>query len=1285
MQKRSLLAITWALCGLLGLTELRAQPSAQVGKRAPEVSEQVELPGTAPSWLSPDDDLGPVDPALPLGRMTLLLQRSPERTVALDAFLAQVYTLGSPGYHQWITPQQFGQRFGPDSSDLAAVTTWLQLNGLRIQAVSAGRQMIQFTGTVGQFNRTFLTRIDHFRAGVHTQDAQATPLHIPSSLASSILAVSPLRSDAASASITNVGHGDYKANLGNPQWTQAGSITPRYALAPADVALQYDFGPVYAAGYNGAGKTIGIIGKSNLNTAAVDTFRSIFGLSKSPVQIIVDGEDPGMANDPTQLPRDLNDDPTVSYLGVEVAGGLAPGAQVRLYVSAGSNYQDPLLLAAQRAVDDNQADVLSLGYSECETLLGNGNTLYNALWQQAAAQGQTVVVAAGYTGSAGCQSPYYGPQANGIGSTPWNLSVGGTDFFYSDFATGGASANGLWNSTNDPITKASLKATLPEQTWNDMLGQNAVPVQLYYTRPWAGGGAPSACGVVNQYSGTFTQCVSGWPKPAWQSAVGVPQDGVRDTPDVSLFAGDGQNLSAYAICQFTQDCIPDVSGNFSANLVGGTSAAAPVMAAMMALVDQKYGRQGQPAPVLYTLARTAPAVFHDIRLGGNQIPCTVSTILSPCITGPNGSGETAGYSAGPGYDLATGLGSIDVTQLLQHWADLPVAGSNTTLQLSSSSIQHGQQITVSAKVTGSNGGTPTGTVALIANSPLPAQQGQGVITLQGGTGSAAFGSLPGGTYQLTGRYAGDQVYDPSLSAPVTVTITPEASTINFQAGPTGHYLGSTFLAGAVASYGEPIQFTVHPVGTSSGTGGATGSATFTLNTASEMIALNAGGYGSWTPSALPVGQYTASAAYAGDASFAASNSGKLPFSVIPGVPFINIDTSVTSTTVHLGDGITVGVTAGSQQVEAPGTLAPTGQVAITLGNCQLLSNGNPQYQSVGTLATPVGTSSIVSSALLQLSGVAAGEYCLRVVYGGDKNWQSNSTLVLRTITVLPTAGVPTTTALQITPTSIVAGQTTTMIATVSAPTGATTAPSGSVTFYDNGSDGNGYYTFFAALVPTSGTTSIAELTKQTASYFFNNGINHMSAVYSGDTIYSPSTSPVVDLTAVQQGGDFKLEASASQVTLAAGKSSTVVLNLTSLVGFAGTVNLACQPSSTTATCSITPGSVALNGTATAMLSFNAYTAQLLPPLSRYSEFVTVLACILVLCPRRRARWQRGLLCGLGLIAAMGASGCGSGGSPLGGLSGGTTGHPTAAGSYTVSVTAGSGLLAHNLTILVTVQ
>jgi subtilase family serine protease len=261
----------------------------------------------------------------------------------------------------------------------------------------------------------------------------------------------------------------------------------------------------------------------------------------------------------------------------------------------------------------NLAPVISISFGNCEANEGIYNQFWNGLWEQAAAQGITVMVSSGDNGSAGCDddnSQYYavyGQAVNGIASTPYNVAVGGTDFYYSDYATGGNSITNYWGSPTQ-LPAESLKSVLPEQPWNDsQYGFNIYNI-LDSSRgtessiaAGSGGASNAAVCSTGQYDeyNNCTGTLSGYPKPSWQSGSGVPTDGVRDLPDVSLFASNGVNYSAYPICATDGDCqSPSGSNPVQIFGVGGTSASAPSFAGIMALVNQKYGRQGQADVVL---------------------------------------------------------------------------------------------------------------------------------------------------------------------------------------------------------------------------------------------------------------------------------------------------------------------------------------------------------------------------------------------------------------------------------------------------------------------------------------------------------------------------------------------------------------------------------------------------------------------------------------------------------------------------------------------------------------
>ncbi|MGO9086092.1 MAG: protease pro-enzyme activation domain-containing protein [Terriglobales bacterium] len=681
-------------------------------------------------------DLGSASASAPTGRLLLLLNRPDKQEAALDQYLRDVHTSGSAAYHQWITPQQFGFRFGPADSEIQAVSAWLSAKGFQVARVSKGRTLIEFSGVVGQVNEAFHTQIHRYEVNGELHYANARDPQIPEALSRVVRGISPLHDFHARPAIHVVGraHIDPETKKIVPEFDLTGPNGTFHGVAPEDFTTQYDLTPLYSAGINGSGKTIGIINDSNIDVSLDNAYRSLFGLTSNPAQVLVDGGDPG-----------VNPDELEAYLDVEVAGSVAPGATINLYVAVFDTLDDPLILAAQRAIEDNQADVLSISFGNCEANLGTShNQILNSLWQQAAAQGQTVFVSAGDNGSAGCDDPIAGQveasrglAVNGFASTPWDVAVGGTDFYYSDYASGAPSAATLWNATND-ANYGSLKGPLPEQVWSDYFGFDVTPNP--FAPLYAGSG-----GVSTIYS-----------KPAWQSGSGVPSDGQRDLPDVTLFAADGANLSGYVICANPGDCT-SINGSIPVTVVGGTSASSPAMAGILALVNQKHGRQGQANFILYLLAQQMPTVFHDIRLGGNNVPCVQGS--PDCVLGTtgtdNGQYTMSGYPATVGYDLASGLGSVDANVLVSNWSKISFLPTVTTLELSSSTFTHGTAVTFTADVTHSSGSeSPTGNVSILTNSALPFSQTQGVLPIgTNGTATGSINSLPGGSYQLWAEMA----------------------------------------------------------------------------------------------------------------------------------------------------------------------------------------------------------------------------------------------------------------------------------------------------------------------------------------------------------------------------------------------------------------------------------------------------------------------------------------------------------------------------------------------------
>lgn len=1251
----------------------------------------VTLPGNLHPLALPQYDCGAVPDTLPTNRILLLLNRPAEREQALQTFLVAVQRRGSPSYHQWITPQEFGQRFGASDTDVQTAQNWLRSHGFSVAKTAQSRQFIEFSGTAGQLRSAFHTEIHQYDVGGETHYANSSQIRIPAALTALVRGVSPLNNFRAKPYIALAGPALYSRSTKRaiPQWTipnPFGTSNPyAYPVAPEDFATEYDLAPLYQAGINGTGQTIGIINESNIDLSLVAAYQQLFGLANNPTQVVIDGDDPGT----------LNSVDTEAYLDVELSGAVAPNATVNLYISNGSDLQDPLALAALRAIEDNQASVLSVSFGQCEAFLGNsGNQMWAGLWEQAAAQGQTVVVAAGDTGPE-CNF-VAGISVSGIASTPWNVAVGGTDFYYSDYATGGASATTLWNQTNDS-NLGSLTAPLPEQVWNDPFGLDIISNGLQRNEIYSGGGGASSCSTQNSSTET---CTSGYAKPAWQSGPGVPSDGVRDLPDVSLFASNGANLSAYPICAYAGECAAGAGNEVEVYLTGGTSASTPAMAAIMALVNQKYGRQGQADFTLYPLAQQTPSAFHDITLGSNDSVCAGTT---DCIVNANGDNQTTIYSATPGYDLASGLGSVDANVLVDNWNSVTFTPTTTTLTLSATKITHGTPVTVTADVAPSSGsGSPTGAVAILTSSTLPSTQGQSVLTLSAGSASSTINSFPGGYYNVSAAYHGDGVFGGSTSPPIALTVTPENSNISFS------FLDNNkaVATGGTVQYDDQLSLIVQPSGVSALTGktdgNATGTATFTVDSTSATVALNSVGIASWTPPALSVGSHTASATYSGDASFNASTATPLTFSVTKGLPFVNMYLEVPEPppypgiNINAGGSLPVTVVVGpfyggfaSGLAAALGTATPTGTVTVCLGESYDNACQNPTYSQTATLSAPSGTNAQYATATATFTNLTAGDYVPSVQYNGDANWLSQGLIDLINVNVYSiTPLLATTTALNITPADISATGLATFATTLTGAGSLGTAPTGEIDYYNNGI----FLTYVILPTANPGTTDSISF-ELNSSWFWTSGNNQITAIYDGDSNYQPSISNVVNLGVTQNGGDFTLAPQIPQITLKSGASETVGLNLTSLSNFNGSVALSCTPSSTNITCGVNPSSAALNGSATATLTVTASAttsgqAAPVPPRSDpgsraawlAADAVFLLACLVLTGFTDRRRRQAMLVSASLLATLMLLPACGSGGQN----------HqppppPANAIAYSVVVTGTANGIIHNAKVVVMVQ
>jgi hypothetical protein len=947
-------------------------------------------------------DRGAAPASMPVHRMLLVLQRSPLQEHSLVTLLDSQQDKSSANYHKWLTPDQFGQQFGPSDSDVQTVTAWLQSHGFQITQVSKGRNIIEFDGTAGQVQQAFHTSIHSYLVNGEQHWANASDPQIPAALAPVIAGPVSLHNffpkpQNRFGGIFSKSKTSPKLTPVNPQFTFPGCGGDCFAVVPYDFATIYNVLPLWNAGVDGTGQTIAIVGQTNINIQDVRDFRALFGLPAKDPNIILNGPDPG-----------INGDEGEADIDVQWSGAVAKNATIDFVVSAGTETTAGIDLSAEYIIDNNLAPVMSESYGACELAFGTaGNAYYSTLWEQAAAQGITVMISTGDSGSAGCDvntgtAAQFGLAVNGIASTPFNVAVGGTDF--DDFSN----PQNYWGFANDPTTQASALSYIPETTWNDSctngllasLGyssnaeancNNSTLISFGLSQAIGGSGGASTCTTNSQQLGT---CSGGYAKPSWQFGTGVPADGKRDLPDVSLFASNGFVGNYYIVCQ--SDLSPsgmcDVS-SAATDLAGygGTSVASPAFAGIMALVNQNNGRQGNANYVLYKLAATQTAsscnssngsapscIFNDVTSGTIAMPCLKGSTNCTTSVSSDTYGVLSGYPTTAGYDLATGLGTVNALNLVNNWNSVTFTPSTTTLSLTPTTLNHGQS--VSATITVSPIPTlATASVSLLANTG----HGIAAFTLSGGHVTGSTSALPGGTYTVHAHFAGDGSNASSDSAPVSVTVAKENSTsalsmITFnsqgqivnQHATTAVY-GSPYIlrADVTASSGVPC------VNCPSGTLNLTDNAS-ALDGGSLL--LNNQGYAEDLLVQFPGGNNAVVANYPGDSSFN-SSSANATYIITPASTSMTT-VSVTPTSASSGVPFTVTTTILTSSSGA----GPTGAVTF-LGNGTPLT-GTVTYSPVaGSINGPASTLASLTTSLS-----TAGNYALTATYAGDLNYTGSS-------------------------------------------------------------------------------------------------------------------------------------------------------------------------------------------------------------------------------------------------------------------------------------------------------
>lgn len=704
------------------------------------VDEQnlVALGGSVRPEIQAANDLGPVADDLVLSHMYLQLKRAPGQDAAVKTLIDALHDPKAPEYHQWLAAAQIAERFGPADQDVRTISQWLESHGFSVNVVYPQNGVIDFSGPANAVREAFHTEIHQFGVNGQTHIANVSAPQIPAALAPAIVGVVSMNDFHPKPALRP--RSQYSFPSGGFVYN---------AVVPGDLHTIYNFNPLYAAGITGQGQTVVVVEDSDVyNPQDWVTFRKTFGLNKEFPQ----GSFQQVHPQPSNAPNNGGPcaDPGVTYdddeaiIDAEWASASAPNAAIVVATCANTNANFGAFIALQNLLTGpgRPPGIVSISYAEAETIdqVPPPTQAYmTQLYQLAVLQGVSIFVASGDDGAAmvdyHAATGLNGITVNGVASTPDNVAVGGTDF--GDYYLGETSE--YWSANNGKYFNSAL-SYVPEIPWNDSCASRLITNYFGYSTPYgtdglcnslaaisregllntgAGGGGPSNCasGTPSIYGSNETNYAGyyavasgtckGYPKPVYQRLVpGIPNDGVRDLPDVSLFAADGVWAHNYLFCNSDLSDGPYYGGPCTGapstwSRGGGTSFAAPIMAGIQAMINQSTGSyQGNPNYVLYALAalqynlggvgpcnstlgnQTNPScIFHDVTLGDIDVPCqplvadgvaigTFNCYLPSGTYGvlsvSNTSYEPA-FPATPGWDFATGLGSVNSYNLVQAW------------------------------------------------------------------------------------------------------------------------------------------------------------------------------------------------------------------------------------------------------------------------------------------------------------------------------------------------------------------------------------------------------------------------------------------------------------------------------------------------------------------------------------------------------------------------------------------------------------------------------------------
>jgi subtilase family serine protease len=872
------------------------------------------LEGNTHPGANPANDRGIVADDFKMEHMLLQLRRPAEQEQALEKRVADLTDLHSPSYHQWLTAKEYGETYGLAQSDITTITAWLESHGFTVGGAYANGVLIDFSGTAGQVRETFRTEIHNLDVNGVKHIANMSDPKIPAALAPAVIGVVSLN--------------DF---MPRPMYKPKASYTiggGTFAVVPGDLGVIYNLNPLFSGGTTGTGQTVVVIEDTNVyKTTDWNTFRTTFGVTGTGTFTQVHPTGTASCTNPG-----TNGDEIEAILDAEYASAAAPSAAIELASCSDTATTFGGLLAVENLINGvNPPTIMSISYGFCEAFNGaSANAAFNSTYQQAASEGVSVFVSSGDESAVSCDAnaskATHGIGVSGFTSTPYNVSVGGTD--YGDTFAGTTSA--YWNSTNT-ATFESAKSYVPEIPWNDSCASQLIATFNGFAVTYgsagfcnssfgeeflttgSGSGGPSGCATGSpSISGVVSGTCAGYAKPSWQSGfAGIVADGVRDIPDVSLFAANGVWGHYYPFCDSDPEDGGTCSGAPSGWLgAGGTSFSSPIMAGIQALINQKTGSsQGNPNPTLYSLAATeygasgnaacnstlgngvaSTCIFYDVTQGDFDVNCTgTHNCYDP--SGTNGVVSTSNtayqpaYVATTGWDFTTGIGTVNAANLVNAW---PGGSTNPsfTLSASPSSVsiaQGGAAGTSTITITPKNGfsgsvslaasglpsgvtasfnptsATTTSTLSLTASST--AATGTVTVTITGTSGTLT------ATTTLSLTVTGSSSANFSLSAsPNSLTVNKGASgrsvvTVTPSGGFTGSvsFSASGLPTGVTATFSPTSSTTSTRLALTVGTTAASGTSTITItgtsgsltNTTTVSLTIPGSGGGGFTLSATP--------------------------------------------------------------------------------------------------------------------------------------------------------------------------------------------------------------------------------------------------------------------------------------------------------------------------------------------------------------------------------------------------------------------------------------------------